>query len=506
MTTEHLRSASIVLLGIMATCATTALAAIQGVSGPPEGIRPVVRTAVPGGGPGRPPAAVFQAPLGFEISAQHHEHLKHSTPPPFPVGGSEIVTDPNSAPPEPADEAQFPGPLNNGWIPYDAAVAVGPSHVLALVNSSWTVYTKAGVQQAYSTFDAWWGLAAGSPFDPKCFYDDGHFVMLATSVGNGLANMYVSVSQTDDPTGAWWNYTFDWRLDGATLTGNWGDYPGLGYDDNAIYISANQYTISANFFQYAKVRVLDKAALYSGSAGTYTDFVNLFNADGTKAFTVKPARCLSSSSSEYLLNTRSGGGNSVTLWRIDGAPGSPTLTRVATVSVGSYSVPPDAPQKGGSNKVATNDCRTQEVVYRDGTVHTAFTERVGSRPKDRRAALRYLAISTAGAKQKDTTYQGSSGVHLYYPAVTNDANGNLAMFFNRSSGTEYISMYVTKMPAGGSFGASSLLAAGTTYMIQSRWGDYSGVHNDPLTGEVWGMCGTARNSVWATDIVAVTLP
>src|SRR5438094_586307 len=102
-------------------------------------------------------------------------------------------------------------------------------------------------------FGAWWGTSAGTPFDPKCFYDAvaGRFVMLTTSTGNGLANFYLSVSRTNDPTGLWNNYTLDDRLDGSTLTNNWGDYPGLGVDDNFIYIGANQYSSGTGSFQYA---------------------------------------------------------------------------------------------------------------------------------------------------------------------------------------------------------------------------------------------------------------
>ena len=49
------------------------------------------------------------------------------------------------------------------------------------------------------------------------------------------------------------------------MTNNWGDYPGLGYNDAAIFINANQYSINNNSFQYAKVRVLSKAQLFSGA-------------------------------------------------------------------------------------------------------------------------------------------------------------------------------------------------------------------------------------------------
>lgn len=483
-------------------------ATVSGLQGPKEGIRPSVATPVmhPGAVVTVEPGRAFEVPLRYDIPEEEFGKIKKKAetaeePPPE---GYEIQYDANvgGGALAPNQGINFNGLGQNGWIPYDAAIAVGPTHVVDMTNSQFGIYTRAGVNVSTTQFATWWGTAAGTPFDPKCFYDRtaGRFVMLATSVGNGLANMYLSVSQTSDPTGPWWNYTFDWRLDGTTMTGNWGDYPGLGYNDDAIFINANQYTISGNSYRYSKVRVLSKAQLYSGAPATYTDFIDLRDADGTSAFTVKPARCLSSSASEYLLNTRAGGGSSVTLWRIDNAPTAPTLTRVATVSIGSYSVPPDARQPGTGTLIATNDCRTQDVVWRNGFLYTAFNVRAGTSRRTYVAAIRYLKLSSTGAIDKNITYT-ASGIHMYYPAVTADASGNMYMTFSRSSSSEYASMYRTGMLATEtSIQASALVKAGVATNTSGRWGDYSGVDNDPLDdGDVWMYAGWANTSNrWAT--------
>ena len=68
-------------------------------------------------------------------------------------------------------------------------------------------------------------------------------------------------------------------------------------------------------------------------------------------------------------------------------------------------------------------------------------------------------------------------------------------------------MWDAKLPAANSgFTTSAQLVAGTTYMIQSRWGDYSGIANDDAGGGAWLMAGTGRSSVWTTDIRFVALP
>jgi hypothetical protein len=479
---------------------------IQQLKSLPNGVKPTVIT------PNLQPmvfsdnySPAFETPFGYEVSEEHLENLKSQEN--FvngPLGGREIDVDRNIGNILLAPNAgtSFNGLGQNGWIPYDAAVAVGPNYLVNMTNAQWGIYTRTGSNVGVTQFTSWWGTAAGTSFDPKCYYDvSGHFVMITTSVGNGLANMYVSVSQTSDPTGAWWNYTFDWRLDGSTMTNNWGDYPGLGFNDNAIFINANQYSMNRNSFQYAKVRVLSKAQLFTGSPATYTDFTRMANANGSAAFTVKPVRSISSASSEYLLNTAPGGGNFVTLWRIDNAPSSPVLTRVAAVSVGNYAVPPNASQQGTKNLINTGDCRTQDLIFWNGYIYTGFTERVGTNRKNYLAAVRYLQINaSAGTANKDITYTGS-GIFMYYPAVTVDSAGNMLFTFSRSSKTEYASMYTSGMlTTDPGIQSSALIQSGVAPNTSGRWGDYSGVANDPANSSaVWMYCGWANTSNrWAT--------
>ncbi len=445
----------------------------------------------------------LETPFGYEVSQAHTEDLKTSDPGPLPLGGTPNGSGGTLAA---ATGTNFNGPGQNGWIPYDATIAVGPSYLIVMSNAQFAIYTKAGALISLTQFDAFFGTAAGTAFDPKCFYDAsaGRFVMLGDMESNPNAYMNVAVSQTSDPTGGWWLYQLDWTLDGSTKTGNWGDYPSLGYDNSAIYIGANQYTFS-NSYRYSKVRVLSKAQLYSGAPATWTDFINLLNANGSSAFTVKAGRMISSSNSEYLLNTLPGGGNFVTLWRIDNAPAAPTLTRVSTVTVGSYAVPPNGRQPGGSS-VNSGDCRTQDVVMQNGIVYEAFSEKYGTTRKNQGAGVRLLEITTSGAKNVDISYF-YSGIDQFYPAVTVDSTGNLYIVFSRSSPTQYASMYQTGMKTTEtSIESPGLVQAGTSTIVDGRWGDFSGIANDPSnSGAVWEYCGwAASGGAWGTWITSAS--
>ena len=217
--------------------------AVQGARGPAEGVRPVRVQPVNHAGAGGS-GHVFRVPLGFQTSMGHVEDLKHLGPTGQTLGGGEIVHDTNTgpagAPLAASIGTSFQGMLQNGWIPYDAALAVGPAQVVVMTNSQWAVYDKTtGAQTFLTQFDAFFGNAAGGGFDPKCFYDAvaGRFVLLAveqTTAGN-LALVDIAVAQTSDATGPYWRYSFDETLTGTAETSTWSDYPSLGYDDNNVY-------------------------------------------------------------------------------------------------------------------------------------------------------------------------------------------------------------------------------------------------------------------------------
>jgi hypothetical protein len=140
------------------------------------------------------------------------------------------------------------------------------------------------------------------------------------------------------------------------------------------------------------------------------------------------------------------------------------------------------------------------VVWRNGFVYTAFNVRAGTNNRTYVAAIRYLKLSSTGAIDKNITYT-ASGIHMYYPAVTADASNNMYMTFSRSSSSEYASMYRTGMLATETtIQPSALVKAGVSTNTSGRWGDYSGVENDPLDdGDVWMYAGWANTSNrWAT--------
>ncbi|MEO5931214.1 MAG: T9SS type A sorting domain-containing protein [Candidatus Kapaibacterium sp.] len=409
----------------------------------------------------------------------------------------------------------FGGSSTGGPYPPDPSMAVSANHIVQVVNSTIRVLNKNGttlMNQGLATF-----FTSVTPpsfiYDPKVFYDPDaqRFVVLEMTFDTPTQTAFflVAASKTADPTGQWWFYKLDSKLDGATPTNNWTDYPGLGFDDQAIYLTGNQYTFAGNAFAYSKIRILDKSVVYAGGAVTWFDFVNMKNADNSTVFTVKPVQTYGAAGGEYLVNTKPGGANFVTLWKITNPlAATPTLTRqgaTGRTNVGSYLPPPTSAQQGGCTSLDAGDNRTQDAIWSGGTLYTAFTEShnwgsgsVGS--------LRILKINTTTATATQDFTFGSNSTHYIYPNATVDPCGRMFIGFSKTSSTQFPEFRMVVDPWNDP--TTLLVKSGTlcynASTTRNRWGDYSGIGVDPA-GTVWASAeyanGATSWSTWIGEIV-----
>ena len=413
----------------------------------------------------------------------------------------------------PAPSSNFTGIAATGWLPPDCTMAVGPAHVLASVNSSLAVYTKAGVRVFQRTLTQWFAnvVQGMTLFDPKALYDQhaGRWVVLAVAVrDNPKASLHLlSISATSDPNGSWRNYRFDAMRDGATLTSNWADFPALGVDNQALYITSNMFAFGGGF-QYSKIRVIPKAGPYAGGTAPFFDFTRMRNADNSLAFTVQPCHTFGAPQVEYLVNTKFPSGNTLTVWRITNPTGTPTLTRTQ-VGVSAYSLAPNANQPGAAAPLNTGDVRVLHAVFRGDSLWTAFTTAHNWGPGANRAAIQWCQVRAAVPALVQQGIFGASTKHYFYPAASPDANGNVTMVFSRSGTSEFGTIANTGRRSTDSLGTmqgSTVLKAGVASYVgldsggRNRWGDYNGVASDPANGRVvwmYSMFASAPNT-WGT--------
>ncbi len=215
-----------------------------------------------------------------------------------------------------------------------------------------------------------------------------------------------------------------------------GDYPHIGADAHAIFLTTNEFALFGSGFYGAQIYAISKQALASGAASPN---VVLFNGGDPSvpapAFTVWPA--ISSGGqyvdtlggTEYLLSSDavfydSGISNTIWLWSvsntqaIDTAPTTLVLG-VSPLTVQTYAVPSSlAQQKPGSaplrdcfalagcaptylgypnivyptpRPMAVNDSRMQQVSYANGKLWGTLDAAAGAGPWDGFTGIPYLA-------------------------------------------------------------------------------------------------------------------
>lgn len=408
------------------------------------------------------------------------------------------------------------GPSMNGWQPADADIAAGPLHIMVVTNEQFHIYdrTASNTLLLTNTFQNFFPSGTGlNIFDPKVFYDPwaSRWIFICLSRSGTESYYRVAVSQTSNPTGLWWTYKLNAHVNGGTSTTNWADYPGLGFTSGtlstgAVVITSNQYNQS-DVFQYAKVRILKRSQLYVGGGVSWHDFWNMNNADASKAFTLKPAQNWWSGpgADVFLLNTKSGGWDKVSSWKITDPTGTPVLTLTHTVSVTAYQPPPNAPMLGGGT-VDAFDCRTQDVIYHNGSLFTSYPDAHNWGAGDN-CNLMYLEITqSTGAVQENQSY-GSSGFWYIFPDVApmykSPFNTDSVGFsFSRAGSTIYPEARITSY-SGTAFTGSVLVEAGQGNMGggNKRFGDYHGIAIDPKqNGHFWSVGGRGRSTTWGTGV------
>jgi hypothetical protein len=422
----------------------------------------------------------------------------------------------------PVTVTSFEATPQTAFRPPDCSLAVGPQDVLVAVNVDLAGYRKDGsLRFRWPSMTALFSpvLPPGAGlFDPKLAYD--HYAqrwiaVVAARRGTPAGSwLMLAVSQGPDPAAGWWVWALDASVDGSNPSNNWSDYPMLGFDTQAIYITTNQFQVGGNF-SYAKVRILNKTEAYSGGALRWWDYWNLRNPDNSLAFTVQSAvhfRGNGGNPPAYFCNALWPGGSTLTLWQLNDAlalwrGAAPSLTRTS-VPCRSYDLPPDAEQPGTATRLETNDSRLLSGVFqyvggvqRLWTAHTTKVTWTGEAVA--RSGVQWYEIDVGSRTVVQQGVFGATGFYYFFPVIQTDISRNAYLCFSRSSAQEFGSLRQTGRAVGDAANAlqsSALVKAGESAYTGARWGDYFGHARDGGdAGRVWlyGQFADALNT-WGT--------
>lgn len=403
-----------------------------------------------------------------------------------------------------------------GNVPPDPHLAVGPGHLIAVVNAALEVYDKQGNSLLGPvTFSSFMAEVPGctNMFDPNALYDEeaDRYVLGIDAAGTHYC---LAVSQTADPTGAWNIYAF--QTGSSTL---FFDYPHAGIGRDAIYMGANMF---GQTFLDSRIWAFDKWAMYEGKAVTPV-MKNLGGNDDTPQplhLSGWGQKTWPADGPHYILTETGYNGRDYTVWAWDDPFGDNVLTAVGTINLNSASgitagFPVNAPQKDGS-AIQANDWRPQDFEYRNGYAWTTMT--VACNPGGGTVnCVRWAQIDPATATVIQAGVLASDEEHRIFSDLAVNHCDDMVIGYSKTGAEIYPSIWYTGRegddPAG-ALRAETEIKPGEIFYTSfemfppRRWGDYTEMRVDPDGVTFWYLgqyskdTGTS-NGRWGTYISAL---
>ena len=417
----------------------------------------------------------------------------------------------------------FDGPPNLcGCAPPDPNGEVGPNHVVVMSNLSFQIFNKTGTSLfgPVANNTLWSGFGGHcqteNAGDPVVLYDqqaDRWILSQFTAATAPFLNC-VAVSQTSDPTGAYFRYAFMTGTTGA----NFPDYPKYGIWPDAYYISTREFAGSS--FAGVGAYALNRAQMLVGNptpqvisflvppGGTpYLVGDGLLPAD-LDGPTLPPA-----GSPEYFLGSMDNNGpygapqDALNLYKfhVDFAvPTNSTFALTNTLPTASFNSilglcggsRACIPQPGTTNKIDHLGYRQRplhRLAYRNfGTHESLVTNQsvsAGTGPNGEVSGIRWWELRSPNSSpvifQEGTYAPGlTDGIHRWMGSIAMDGAGNMGLGYSASNGTVFPSVFYTGRLAADPLGTMSLgensIIHGTGSQTGSnRWGDYTAISVDP---------------------------
>jgi hypothetical protein len=445
-------------------------------------------------------------PPPAETVASREPPMPHDPPVSVPPAGQL----PNGGDPDPTALADFgfQGITQTQFSPPDPHVAVGPDHVVAMVNDGIAWWSKNGVkqnEQRTSNAAGFWGAqgATNFVFDPEVIFDpySRRFMAMACernpSSGAGSSYFLLAVSDDADPNGTWHKYRFD--VTAAAGSGDI-DSPQIAVDATAVYLSADFFRNGNRYFVY----ILEKAPLLVGAPPTITR-THVINGELSHGMPVmyQPAPGL------YLVHHGAGTGTSLVLHALQNPLTTPTRV-TTTVTVPAFGAPVSVPQLGTSTRLSVFNARFWSCVYRNGSLWACHHHGSGGRTLARWYEIRMNGWPGSGTPVlvQSGDVDPGAGISTFFNSISVDGFGNALMCYARSSPSEYLSIERSYRLAGdppGTMRPGVIVKQNTAPYAGGRWGDYSAVGVDPFDhATFWYHHEYAAGNSWITWIGAVT--
>ncbi len=439
--------------------------------------------------------------------------------------------------------------------PPDPNGEVGPNHYVEMINLVFAVYDKNGnrLLGPVDTGTLWSGFAIPDCTDPSgdpvVLYDqlEDRWVLTQFTTRGPIYYNCVAVSQTGDPTGAYYRYAFSTGV-------NFPDYPKYGLWRNSYIITTREFgpTIEYGIGVYALER--DKMLEGDPNARVVSFFLD-GNAPGMLPLVgdgllppdidgrTKPAN----GAPAPLVGTQDDGAgygatfDALNIWELSvkwQANPVASINLKTQLPVASFdSIFPCAPtsrdclpQPGITNTAQYLDILsyrqrpTFRLGYRNfGTYESLVTNQSVEATPGVAGARWYEIRRTGGTYSvyQQGTYAPGDGIHRWMGSIAQDKKGNMALGYSVVNATDvYPGIRYTGRLMGDPLGQMTLGegtiidGTGVQRTTNSRWGDYTDMTVDPTddctfwyVNEYYTLAGQLSSTAgWQTRIASFKLP
>ncbi|MBN2728065.1 MAG: PKD domain-containing protein, partial [Bacteroidales bacterium] len=380
--------------------------------------------------------------------------------------------------------------ITSSSYPPDPTGAVSDNHYIQSVNATTVrIYDKTGTALSSFAMGTLWGLSTNAG-DPIIMYDKFADRWFISQFGSSN-EIYIAISQTSDPLGSYYTYTY--------VSPQFPDYLKFSIWADGYYMTSNQSTDKVYVFERDEMLVGNGSArgifstFTTGSVGAFYVPLPADAADND----VLPAVGTPLPFMSYYDNAWGGGTDGVKIWNMstNWTTGTATITGPIQVNTGSFdaSYDPswdDVPQPNGQELDGIGGVLGYRAPWRSWSGYNnlvlSWGVLISNSPRQRAiywCELRQDQSTGTWSLYQEGIYNPDSDTRWMGSAAMDD-NGSIALCYAKSSTTVFPGLYYTGRLAGDPLGtmtfAETEVVAGTgSQSTYNRFGDYAQTSLDP---------------------------
>ena len=377
-------------------------------------------------------------------------------------------------------------------LPPDPTCAVGINDYVQCVNLQLAIFDKITLQLKFQQdFYNFFGIAQVGTIqatDPWIIYDVlvNRFVVILLEINNAssTANIHLAISKTSafsNPpnTNDWFKYAIS-RTGSSSGNPTLPDYPKIGYDSSAYYITGNDFLFSSSGFAFVSLFAVRKSDVLIGNPP-----VILLDATLSGQFSLHPMITYDvSNNGMYFVSTPLSINGTINVVRVIDINTSPSIQQFP-VPVEAYLDPSPIPQPSSVTNLDVIDERFMSASVRNNMLWASHSVSLPAQPFN--AIVRWYQIDISGAVpvlvQNGNVIPTDLTDNTWMSHININSRNEVALVFSIGGSNRFASIAVTGRRALDPIGTTlpiKILRPGEQSSSATRWGDYAGLSVDPV--------------------------